>query len=1037
MIAAHFLDRPVKASVISIVITLVGLIAVFTLPIDQYPYISPPSVKVSTSFPGASARTASESVATPIEQELNGTPNMLYMRSSSSKSGGVNITLTFEVGTDPDFAAIDVQNRAKQADANLPVDVMQEGVSVDKESAVELLKLAITSTDPKYDDIYLSNYATINIEAALRRIPGVGRTRNTGARSYSMRVWLRPDYMTAHGLTTSDVINAIKEQNTEAAAGSLGGQPTKDNVTQSYPITTQGRLSSPDEFGNVIVRADSSGAMIRLRDVARIELESSAYTLESKLNGKDAAILQVYLMPGANALQVAAQVKATMAELAGAFPQGLQWQVWYDGSLFIAEAIKEVILTLAEALLLVVLVVFLFLQNWRTTLIPALAVPVSIIGTFAAMQAFGFTLNTVNLLALVLAIGIVVDDAIVVVESVERIMKDTGASALEATRQAMAELSGALVATSLVLAAVFVPVAFLPGISGILYREFAVAITVAVLISTLVALTLSPALCTLLLTRSNTPPPARLRPVFTRVDQWLARGGQVYETAVRACLHHRRRALVGFCALLGATFLLFKYLPASFMPVEDQGRFFVDLELPDGASVARSRLIASRAQAIAQQHPAVAHVFSLAGESKRSGGDEADATLEVILKDWSEREGVSVDQVMNELAPAFDTILETTNRVFKPSAIAGLGNSNGVELELQDRSGTHWQQLPTYAEQLSRAVQQHPAVKRMSTDFKSHIPLYELEVDRATAKAIGVPLADIYSTMRTFTGSSSVNDFNLFGRVYRVKVQAEGNYRDRPDAIRHYYVRSNSGDMVPIEVLADLKFTTGPANVVRYNMFSSASLVAEPNTGYSSGEVIRAIQSEASKLLPPGMGYEWTGLTFQEIRSGGQTQTALLLALVFVFLFLAALYESWIIPLAVLTIAPVAMLGALAASWLGGVENNLFFQIAFVALIGLAAKNSILIVEYCNTLVREGVSPVEAAITAARQRFRPIMMTSVSFILGVMPLVLSAGPGAIARQSMSIPILGGMLLATSVGIVLVPLFFVVLAKRLQAREVQS
>lgn len=444
MIAAHFLERPVKASVISIVITLVGLIAVFTLPIDQYPYISPPSVKVSTSFPGASARTASESVATPIEQELNGTPNMLYMRSSSSKSGGVNITLTFEVGTDPDFAAIDVQNRAKQADANLPVDVMQEGVSVDKESSVELLKLAITSTDPKYDDIYLSNYATINIEAALRRIPGVGRTRNTGARSYSMRVWLRPDYMTAHGLTTSDVINAIKEQNTEAAAGSLGGQPNKANVTQSYPITTQGRLSSPEEFGNVIIRADNSGAMIRLRDVARIELESSAYTLESKLDGKDAAILQVYLMPGANALQVAAQVKATMAELAQAFPQGLQWQVWYDGSLFIAEAIKEVILTLAEALLLVVLVVFLFLQNWRTTLIPALAVPVSIIGTFAAMQAFGFTLNTVNLLALVLAIGIVVDDAIVVVESVERIMKDTGASALEATRQAMSELSGAL-----------------------------------------------------------------------------------------------------------------------------------------------------------------------------------------------------------------------------------------------------------------------------------------------------------------------------------------------------------------------------------------------------------------------------------------------------------------------------------------------------------------------------------------------------------------------------------------------------------------
>ncbi len=1028
MIAHFFIRRPVSAAVVSIIITLVGLVSLFTLPVDQYPYISPPSVKVSTSFPGATAITAAESVATPIEQELNGTPNMLYMRSSSSKSGSVGITITFDVGTDPDMAAVDVQNRAKQADSNLPTDVMQEGVNVDKESAVELLKMALTSTEAKYDDVYLSNYASINIESALRRIPGVGRTRNTGARSYSMRIWLRPDLMASHSLTTNDVIDAIREQNAEAAAGSLGSQPNKKNISLSYPITTQGRLTQASEFKDIIVRADPSGAMIRLRDIARVELETSAYTLESKLDGKAAAILQVYLTPGANALKVASKVKKVMANLATGFPQGIEWQIWYDGSSFIKAAILEVLKTFAAALILVMLVVYLFLQNWRATLIPALAVPVSIIGTFAAMSALGFTINTVNLLALVLAIGIVVDDAIVVVEGVERIMVEEGVDAATATARAMTELTAPLVATSLVLAAVFVPVAFLPGISGILYREFAVSITVSVLISTIVAMTLSPALCAILMDGQSQSSSGWLKHLFARFNRWLDHGSNRYTQIVAWTLKRYKRTLLCFLVILIGTFFLFKYLPSSFMPAEDQGRFFVDLELPDGASVNRSKKIADRAQILVQQHPAVAHVFSLAGESKRSGGNEADSTLEVILKDWPERTDYKVDRVIKELQPELEKILETKTRLFKPSAVAGLGNSNGVELILQDRSGTNWHQLQDIAQQLIHQVQQHPAVNNMSTDFKAEIPLYELKVDRSLAKAIGVPLADIYSTMRTFTGSSNVNDFNLFGRVYKVKVQAEGEYRDRPAAIKSYYVRSNSGDMVPISTLADLDFTTGPSSVIRYNMFTGAGMVAEPNPGYSTGDVIAVINETAKEVLPPGVGYEWTGLTFQEMRSSGQIGIAMTMALIFVFLFLAALYESWVIPLAVLVIAPIAMLGALLAAWMGGLENNLFVQIAFITLIGLAAKNSILIVERCNALYMQGTSAVESALQAAKQRFRPIMMTSVSFILGVMPLVISGGPGSLSRKSMSIPILGGMILATSLGIVFVPLFFVTLSR---------
>ncbi len=1038
MIASFFIDRPIFAVVISIIIVLIGGIALLVLPIDQYPYISPPTVSISTSFPGATANTAAESVAIPLEQQLNGVPSMVSMNSRSTNSGGVSLDIEFEVGTNPDLAAVDVQNQAKLAEGDLPVDVASEGVSVEKKAAIDLLKIAVTSQDPKYDSTYLSNYVTINIASAIRRIPGVGRTRNTGSRSYSMRIWLRPDRMAGYGLTASDVTNAIKEQNSEAAAGKMGAQPSGDDVKLTFPISTQGRLSRVEEFENIVVRADPGGAMIRLRDIARVELGSSAYTLQSQLDGEDAAILQVYLLPGANALQVAREVKKVMADLGRSFPEGLEWTIFYDASEFIEQSIREVVITLFEALALVVLVVYLFLQNWRTTLIPALAIPVSLVGTFTAMLLFGFTINTVSLLALVLAIGIVVDDAIVVVENVERLMQEKKLDARTATHQAMGELSGALIATSLVLAAVFVPVSMLPGITGIMYREFAISITVAVLISTVVALTLSPALCALLIK----PKPSKAHGFFARTDAWLARGADHYVGWVRYVSQRSLRSYLVFACIMLGCFFLFKYMPSSFIPVEDQGRFFVDFELPDGATVQRTQKVLDRAQRKLLGHPAIKHVFSLAGENKRSGSNEANATIEVILTSWEERkkEGYTVEALMALVEDKTELFPEAKFHIYQPSAVPGLGSGSGVDLELQDRTGIRWETLLESAEELIFQLERRPEIANASTSLQPEVPQLRLKVNRAKAKALGIPLSDIYSTMRTFSGSSTVNDFNLFGRVYRVKIQAEAEYRSRPDSIKDYYVRSASGEMVPINVVADLDFQTGPARVTRYNMFSSASISADPAPGYSSGNVITAVQEVTQDILPAGIGYEWSGLTFQEIRAAGQTPLALGLALVFVFLFLAALYESWTIPVAVLLIAPVAMLGALGAVWMRGMDNSLFFQIAFIALIGLAAKNSILIVEVAKQLHEGGMAIREAALEAARLRFRPILMTAVSFILGVLPLVLSSGPGSVSRQAMATAILGGMILATSLGIVLVPLFYVTMAQwdqRLTKKKVES
>jgi multidrug efflux pump len=1027
VISRFCIDRPIFAAVISIVIVLVGTISVLSLPIDQYPDITPPAASVTATFPGATATSVAESVSAPIEKQLNGVPNMIYLESNSKNNGSSKVTVTFAVGTNIDLAAVDVQNEVKLAEADLPVDVMQEGVSVEKLANVELMKIAIRSDDPKFDEIYLSNYMSINIRDEMKRIPGVGRTRNNGSRRYSMRIWLKPNRLAAYSLTTNDVRDAVREQNVATAAGVIGGQPTDDDVMLTYPVSAEGRLDTAEEFGDIIIRANPDGSMVRLRDVSRVELGAKSYTLDSRLNGGPAAVLGIYLLPGANALEVSKRVRERMAELERRFPSGLDWLVVYDSAEFIQQSITEVIITLIEALLLVVLVVYLFLQNWRTTLIPSLAVPVSVIGTFIAMLVMGFSLNTVNLLALVLVIGIVVDDAIVVVENVERLMVEENLAPREATIRSMDELTGALVATSLVLAAVFVPVALLPGITGMIYREFAVTITVAVLLSTLVALTLSPALCAILLKQEEV---GQKNALFRKIDQWLETGAERFGDAVGLTLVHMKRTVMAFLLMGGVAYFLMGAVPASFMPVEDKGQFFIDFELHQGSSVNRTKPVVNRAEAFVMKHPAVEHVFSLAGENRRSGANEANGQLEVILKPWDQRKGggYTVEKVIEEVRAELETYPEILVQVSQPPAVPGLGLGSGVDLVLQDLAGTNWEGLLEATESIIHEANLHPVLTGVASPVKPETPELFLDVDRSEAKALGVPLADIYGTMRTLTGSLIVNDFNLYGRVYRVRMQAEAEFRKRPDALQYYYVRSSSGAMVPMSVLAELNYSTGPAAIDHYNMFTAAKISGDASSGYSTGQAISAMREVLDSNLPPGIGYEWTGLTAQEIKAGGQAVIAMALAVVFVYLFLCALYESWTIPFAVLLIAPTAIFGALVAVYVRGLEANIFFQIAMVALVGMAAKNSILIVEFAKQLVESGMPFKEAALHSAKQRFRPIMMTAVSFIFGVMPLVLSSGPGAVARQSISTAVLGGMIVATSLGILVVPLFFVLFGR---------
>lgn len=1020
-----FIDRPVFSTVLSLLIVIVGLIGLVMLPVDQYPQITPPVVKVNASYPGASALTVSQAVATTIEQELNGTPGMIYMQSSSSNSGSLNITVTFDVSADPDLAAVEIQNRVKLAESRLPAEVVQNGITVEKQAPSQLMTLSLMSDDPKFDEIYLSNFATINVLDVLRRIPGVGRVSNIGSRYYGMQIWVYPDRLANMGLTVKDLQDALKDQNRESAAGELGKQPVLD-VDITLPVTAQGRLSSVEEFEDIVVRANSDGSIVRMRDVARVSLEASSYSTESGINGKNAAILGIYMLPGANALEVAEHVKEAMKDISKNFPEGLEYNFPFDMTEYISQSINEVYKTLFEALFLVVLVVFLSLQNWRAALIPTIAVPISLIGTFGFMLIMGFSLNMLTLLGLILAIGIVVDDAIVVVENVERIMAEEHLTAREATHKAMRELAGALIATSLVLAAVFVPVSFLGGITGQLYRQFSVTIVVSVLLSTVVALTLSPAMCAIILRPSHN----KKHIIFRKINFWLAFGNKRYTKILQKAIQSPRRILAGFGMVLVAIFVLNRALPTSFIPEEDQGFFTVELEMPEGATLERMRKVTDRAVAFLQKMPAVAYVQNVTGSSARVGTSQSRSTLTVILKPWEERSssGMKVEDVMEEARKEFYYYPEVKFYLNRPPVIPGLGESGGLEMQLEARGDASWDNLVAATDTFLYYASKAPELDGVSSALQSEIPQLYFDVNRDRAKLLGIPLSDIFSTMKTYLGSVYVNDFNMFNRIYRVYIQAEAPYRATQDNIGLFFVRAMNGSMVPLTALGTTEYTTGPGTIKRFNMFSTASVNAVAAPGYSTGEAMAAMERIAKEHLPDNIALEWSGLSYQEKQAGGQTGFVLALVFLFVFLFLAAQYESWIVPIAVLLSLPVATLGAYLGVWAIGLENDVYFQIGMVTLIGLAAKNAILIVEFAKVQVDSGIDVVRAAVHAAQMRFRPILMTSLAFVLGMLPMVLASGPGSASRHSIGTGVFFGMLVAITVGIVLVPFFFVLIYK---------
>jgi multidrug efflux pump len=1028
MISKFFIDRPIFASVLSIAIVLIGLIAMRVLPVAQYPEIVPPQVVVSATYPGASAETIAETVAAPLEQQVNGVEDMIYMQSTSTGSGTMSLSVYFQTGTNADQATINVNNRVQRATAVLPEEVRRQGVTVTKRSSSILQIVALSSPDRRYDTIYISNYALINIIDELRRTPGVGDASLFGASDYSMRIWLRPDKVAQYNLTPGDVAAAIRDQNAQFAAGRFAEEPTPSRQAFTYSVTTQGRFADPREFEQIVLRSDENGGALRLKDVARVELGSLNYSTVSTLNGAPTVPIGIYLQPGANALDVSGAVDAAMSRLAQRFPDGLRYDVPYNTTKFIQVSIEEVVMTFIEAIVLVVIVVFLFLQNWRATLIPLLAVPVSIVGTFAGMYALGFSVNLLTLFGLILAIGIVVDDAIIVLENVERIMSTEHKPPREAAIQAMQEVSGPVIAVVLVLCAVFIPVSFLGGLAGELYRQFAVTIAVSVVISGIVALTLTPALCALLLKEGHSEPWLPFR-IFNRGFDWVTR---TFTSGTAFFLRHALIALVLIGGMLGVTWLLFERVPGGLVPAEDLGNVFVVTALPPAASLDRTLDITAKVSDELKRNPAVADVVTIAGFDLLSGAQKTNAGVSfVTLKDWSERTDPRLDA--RNLAPAFAALnVNFRDGIvvgFNPPPITGMSTTGGFEFYLQDRSGGSLESLSQAAQQVIQAARQRPELSGVSTTFNTNVPQYRIDVDRDKAKALGVPISAIFDTMQSTFGSLYVNDFGLFGRTYRVSLSSEPEFRMTPNDLQHVFVRSDKGNMVPLNVLLSTSRIVGPDVVDRFNVFPAAKIQGNPAPGYSSGQAIAAIEQVVSQNLSSDYSIGWTGSAYQELQSAGTGSQGFLLGLVMVFLILAAQYERWSLPFAVITAVPFAVFGAILAIWLRGIENDIYFQVGLVTLIGLAAKNAILIVEFAAERYRAGETVYDAALDAARLRFRPIVMTSLAFILGVVPLAISTGAGSASRHSVGTGVIGGMLAATFLAILFVPLFF-----RLVTRE---
>ena len=1035
-----FVRRPTVAIVLSIVLVIFGLVTLKSLPISQYPNVVPPEVQVSASYPGANALAVEQSVTTPLEQQINGVENMIYMRSINANDGTTSVRVAFEVGTNLDMANVLVQNRVAQAQPSLPDAVKRLGVNVKKSLSFPLVLVTIRSPNKTYDSAFLNNYATINIVDSLSRINGVGLVNQFGGSDYAMRVWVKPDQLAKLGVAVTDVAQAIQQQNVIAPAGQIGGPPAPQGTEFTYVVRTPDRLQTAEQFGDIVVKSDpTTGALIRLKDVARIELGTQLYNSEARFNGSSAAVLAVYQVPGSNALDVANSVRATMEDLSQRFPQDVEYVISLDTTKAVTEGIDEIVNTLRDAVILVVLVVFIFLQSWRATLIPILVVPVALVATFAVFPLLGFSVNVLSLLGLVLAIGIVVDDAIVVVEAVMHHIEH-GLSPREATNRAMQEVAGPVVAIALILCAVFVPVVFMGGISGLFYQQFAVTIAVSVLFSALGALTLTPALSALLLKKSSQPKGALGR-FFSGFNSIFDRATGVYVGIAGHLARKLIRGLVLFAVIVVGVAFLGNALPSGFIPEEDQGYILATVQLPDAASLERTTAAAKEVEQIIQEMPGVDSVTTVDGFSMLTSSYSSNTSFFFIwLKPWGERPGFAASsfgiiRALNaKLSAEFHRGMAMA---FGPPAIPGLGNGGGFSMMLQDRGGNRPEYLEKQAQNFILAAMKRPEIGRAMTLYRASVPQISVEVDQDKALAAGVALADIHTALGTFLGGSYINDFNRFGRLYKVYLQADANYRDKVEDIRNYYVRNRNGEMVSLNTLVSIAPTTGPEFTNRFNLYRTAEIIGGSGPGYSSAQTLQALKEVAAEVLAPDMGYSWNAMSYQEEKAAGTGGSVFFLGMLFVFLILAAQYESWALPFSVLLGTPFAVFGAFLGIWLcrqinPTYLNNIFAQIGILTLVGLAAKNAILIVEFARMKVGEGMPLIEATLEAAKLRFRPILMTAFAFILGVVPLVLAKGAGAEGRKVMGMAVFSGMLVATVFGVCLVPMLFV-LVERLTHR----
>ncbi|HHE7968921.1 TPA: multidrug efflux RND transporter permease subunit SdeB [Serratia marcescens] len=1037
-----FIDRPIFAAVLSILIFVAGVIAIPLLPISEYPDVVPPSVQVRAEYPGANPKEIAETVATPLEEAINGVENMMYMKSVAGSDGVLVTTVTFRPGTDPDQAQVQVQNRVAQAEARLPEDVRRQGITTQKQSPALTLVVHLVSPSGKYDSLYLRNYATLKVKDELARLPGVGQVQIFGAGEYAMRIWLDPNKVAARGLTASDVVSAMQEQNVQVSAGQLGAEPMPTRSDYLLSINAQGRLQTEEEFGNIILKSGDNGEIVRLRDVARIEMGSGSYALRAQLNNKDAVGIGIFQSPGANAIELSDAVRGKMAELATRFPDGMSWKSPYDPTVFVRDSIRAVVDTLLEAVILVVLVVILFLQTWRASIIPLLAVPISVVGTFAALYLLGFSLNTLSLFGLVLAIGIVVDDAIVVVENVERNIEE-GLSPLAAAHQAMREVSGPIIAIAVVLCAVFVPMAFLSGVTGQFYKQFAVTIAISTVISAINSLTLSPALAARLLKPHGAPKdlPSRLIDrlfgwLFRPFNRFFASSSQRYQRGVSRVLGRRGAVFVVYLLLLAAAGVMFKTVPGGFIPTQDKLYLIGGVKMPEGASLERTDAVIRKMSAIGLSVDGVTDGVAFPGlNALQFTNTPNTGTVFFALESLSTRTRTAA-QINAEINARISQIQEGFAFSIMPPPILGIGQGSGYSLYVQDRAGLGYGALQTAINTMSGAIMQTPGMGFPISSYQANVPQLDAKIDRDKAKAQGVPLNALFSTLQTYLGSSYINDFNRYGRTWKVMAQADGQFRDSVEDIANLRTRNDKGEMVPIGSMVNIGTTYGPDPVIRYNGFPAADLIgdADPRV-LSSTQAMGALTQMAGNLLPNGMNIQWTDLSYQQSTQGNAALVVFPVAVLLAFLALAALYESWTLPLAVILIVPMTMLSALFGVWLTGGDNNVFVQVGLVVLMGLACKNAILIVEFARELEMQGKGIVEAALEACRLRLRPIVMTSIAFIAGTIPLILGHGAGAEVRGVTGITVFSGMLGVTLFGLFLTPVFYVTL-RRLVARKAQ-